>query len=82
MYHTLSVSIRGIFMGKQKDLEFIKMVVEDFNFNERTSRESAEIWGIAHSSVLRYLNVVMPNAKSREILDRNKARSLFGSGVK
>lgn len=62
--------------------DFAVKVVTYFNTTECTTRECGEYFGISNSTVHRYLTEVLPNPTSREILDANKARSLFGGGYK
>lgn len=65
-------------MGKVYGDEFKAAVVNDFIHNERTSRESGDIWDVSHSTVLQWLHKCARYAEAIVILDANAARSRFG----
>lgn len=63
-----------------KDLEFIQDVVDYFNENQSTVRETAKHFGISKSSVHRYLTKVKPNGTSSKILATNRAERHLRGG--
>lgn len=63
-----------------KDLETIKMIVEYYNENESTVRETAKHFGVSKSSVYKYLTEVMPNKTSATILKNNKEQRHIRGG--
>lgn len=56
-----------------RNMDFVKDVVDYFNNNESTVRQTAEYYSISKSTVHLYLTKVMPNQTSKEILAKNKA---------
>lgn len=64
-----------------KSETFINEVVNYFNDTNSTVRKTAEHFDISKSSVHHYLTVIMPNPKSREILDKNKAERHMRGGL-
>ena len=54
------------------DMNFVDSVVEFFNKNESTLRETAKHFGIGKTTVHNYLRNVRPNPTSEAILQRNK----------
>lgn len=63
-----------------RNMEFVKEVVNYFNNNEATVRQTAEYCGISKSTVHLYLTKVMPNETSKEILAKNKAERHIRGG--
>lgn len=63
-----------------RDLKKVKKVVNYFNENESTVRETAKHFCISKSTVYVYLTEVMPNHTSYEILQKNKAERHLRGG--
>lgn len=63
-----------------RDLDFIETVVQYFNENQSTVRETAKHFGISKSSVHLYLTKIMPNSVSAEILKHNKEQRHIRGG--
>lgn len=55
-----------------RNIEFIQKVVDYFNENNSTVRETAKHFEISKSAVHHYLTKVLPNETSKRILARNK----------
>lgn len=55
------------------DSDFVKKVVDYYNLNRSTVRETANHFGIGKNTVHKFLTIIMPNSTSREILDYNKS---------
>lgn len=68
-------------MRKKQDLEFVKEVVQYFNTNESTVRETADACGISKSTVHNYLTKVFPNSTSAAILEKNKMERHIRGGL-
>lgn len=64
-----------------RDLEYVAKVVDYFNSNESTVRETAKKFCISKSAVHRYLTEVMPNETSAMILAKNKAERHIRGGL-
>lgn len=64
-----------------RSLQFIREVVNYFNQNHSTVRETAKHFGISKSSVYYYLTVISPNAESAEILMKNKNERHLRGGI-
>lgn len=54
------------------NLDFVSQVVEHFNSKNSTVRETAKFFSISKTTVYRYITEIKPNAKSLEILKKNK----------
>lgn len=63
-----------------RDLQFVTKVVNYFNSNHSTVRETAAVFGISKSTVHIYLTKVLPNNISAEILEKNKAERHLRGG--
>lgn len=62
------------------DEQLVKNVVDYFNINHSTVRETAKEFGISKSSVYIYITKICPNATSAEILAKNKAERHIRGG--
>ena len=62
------------------DEQLVKNVVDYFNINHSTVRETAKEFGISKSTVHIYLTKISPNATSAEILAKNKAERHIRGG--
>lgn len=63
-----------------KNLKFIQQVVEYFNLNQSTVRETAKLFNLSISTVHNYITNALPNPVSRSILERNKAERYIHGG--
>ena len=66
------------------DLDLVRNVVDYYNENESTVRETAKVFGIPKSTVYHYLTVIFPNPRSKEILEKNRlhAHKLGGDATR
>ena len=64
-----------------RDLETIKEIVDYFNKNESTVRETAKHFRISKSIVYHYLTQIMPNPTSEAILKKNKEQRHIRGGI-
>ena len=65
---------------KKLDYDYIASIVDYFNRNRSTVRETAKHFKIPKSTVYNYLTKIMPNAASSEILQKNKAERHIRGG--
>lgn len=63
-----------------QNLNYVRKVIDYFNTNESTVRQTALVFGISKSTVYNYLTKVHPNETSRKILERNKAEAPLRGG--
>ena len=64
-----------------RDLETVKEIVDYFNKNESTVRETAKHFRISKSIVYHYLKQIMPNPTSEAILKKNKEQRHIRGGI-
>lgn len=55
-----------------RDMQTVREVVQFFNENQSTLKETAKKFGISKATVYIYLTEVMPNEVSSRILMKNK----------
>lgn len=55
-----------------RDMKTVRAVVQFFNENQSTLKETAKKFGISKTTVYIYLTEVMPNEVSSRILMKNK----------
>lgn len=58
-----------------RDMKTVREVVQFFNENQSTLKETAKKFGISKTTVYIYLTEVMPNEVSARILMKNKNSS-------
>ena len=63
-----------------RTLEFKRSIVDYFNSNQSTVRETAKHFGISKSCVYVYLTELFPNPVSEAILMKNKAERHIRGG--
>lgn len=62
------------------DLHFVSKVVNYYNSNSSTVRETAAYFGISKSTVYRYITETMPNPDSAKIIETNKSERHIRGG--
>lgn len=62
-------------------LTLVTQIVEYYNANESTVRQTADHFGISKSTVHTYLTKVLPNPTSKAILERNRKEAHYRGGL-